>query len=698
MFKKGMNSLRIYVMLCAFLFYFVLPANAVTTLCPMGGLNNTNGERRLALIVGVGEYKNDDIKDLKGPPNDAQQIYDLLTGSKEIGYDFPKENVCLLVNEDATTQRVKRAFERFLVQGVREGKNDIAVFYFAGHGSQIKDIDGDEETDRCDETFLLHDARTGSGHQYVGDLVDDEFHKMLERLHAKTKRAVVILDSCNSGTATRGPSGLVARWQDPEDSTKACPEVNEPEARMESSWRPQAMPNLVALTAASDGTSALERDGQGIFTSALLKVLTQGTDAPLTYAQVSRQVPPLVAADSYQIPYFQGDLNRSVFGSTAGRRPFGWDVKAVKGNKIKLSGVPFPGMGEGAELRIYDGAVTGTAASDPSKAKATVVVTKSTSINADAVVSNPESDASGVKSGDIAVMVRPSDAAQKIKVRLRPESEEGGIPANRAEKLKNLIEANEEAAMFIDIVKEGDSFELSIDGRKLVLRGPENNIRNRYDSDSAVPDSLWQHARQKAFRMLRGEGGADFTDYQTLQVKLIPASEQEDGIKGKWQQALPNSEQVIPNNFSWNVQVKLSADAPKPLLIGGLILSSDGSSYGFPCDGRAIRLQRGQSVTFNAKPSHPRCPFGETFLAVPPLYTQDHVIVFGTQETNPVPWHLMTETAKTRGEQGNGGPLYRALDRYIRPGTRGAVPRVRREDIEDTTWTLSSMTMRVVEP
>jgi hypothetical protein len=74
------------------------------------------------------------------------------------------------------------------------------------------------------------------------------------------------------------------------------------------------------------------------------------------------------------------------------------------------------------------------------------------------------------------------------------------------------------------------------------------------------------------------------------------------------------------------------------------------------------------------------------------------VIVFGTHETNPVPWHLMTETARTRSARARGGPLYRALDRYIRPGTRGAIPKVRLEDIEDTTWTLSSMTMRVVEP
>ena len=144
----------------SFLVCLVLPACAATELCPMGDPSDTGGERRLALIVGVGDYKSEHIRDLKGPPNDARQVYDLLTGAKGQGYGFPKENVCLLVNEAATTEKVKKAFDRVLVQGARNGKNDMAVFYYAGHGSQVKDLNGDE-TDQCDETFPLYDARTG---------------------------------------------------------------------------------------------------------------------------------------------------------------------------------------------------------------------------------------------------------------------------------------------------------------------------------------------------------------------------------------------------------------------------------------------------------------------------------------------------------------------------------------------------------
>jgi hypothetical protein len=673
----------------------------------MEDLIEMDGERRLALIVGVGEYKSARIRDLQGPANDARQVYDLLTGARGQGYGFPKENVCLLVDEQATTKRVKEAFFRVLVEGAREGEDDVAVFYYAGHGSQTKDLNGDE-SDECDETFLLHDARTGSGSQRVGDLVDDELHEMLRQVHANTARAVVILDSCSSGTGTRGTSGLVARWQHPDDPALACATSDTTEARVESTWKPQAMPGLVAFTAASDGTAALERRGQGIFTGALVDVLHRGTDAPLTYAQVARQVPPLVRATSYQIPYFQGDLNRAVFGASGSRRPLGWDVTTVEERRVdgvkttiaKLSGVPLPGMGEGAELRVYDGAVTGSAATDPGNAKATILVTSMTDINAEAMVTAVAAQAPTIEPGDLAIMVRPSDAALKINVRLRPDGEGGGIPAARAAELRRLIEGNAEAAMFIDIVEEGDSFELSLDDDELVLRGPENNVRNRYASDWLVPDSLWQHARQKALLQLRGQGGGDFTDHQTLKVQLVPASRQPKNVRGKWEQAPPNEEQVMPLDHRWNVKVTMSADADKtkPLLVGALILSSDGSSYGLPCDGRAVVLEPGNSAIFEAQPDRRDCLLGETFIAAQPLNTQDHIIVFGTQETNPVPWHLMTETARTRSARGRGGPLYRALDRYMRPGTRGVVSAGGLQEIDETTWTLSSTTIRVVEP
>jgi len=683
-------------LLGALLLAFALRSPAAD-LCPKSEPREVDGVRRVALLVGVGAFKNANVPKLAGAPNDAQQMYDLLTGAKGQGFGFPKENVCLLLDNAATVENMKKSFDRVLVNGVREGKNDVAVFYFAGHGSQQLDLN-DDEPDRCDETFLFHDSRTGTQPNRIGDLVDDDFNLMLTRLYKRTRRVVVILDSCNSGTATRGASDMVARFSESDGAAKACPKVKTVDGKVQTHWAPQAMPELVVLTAASDGTSALETKGHGIFTGALAEVLTQGVDAPLTYAQISRQVPPLVAAsNSPQIPYFQGRLDQVVFDATGKRRPFGWDVTAL-GETIELRGVPVLGMGKGAELRIYDGAVTGSVARDPSAAKATVVVMESTDIIAKAKITAAATGAPAIKRGDLAVMVRPSDEVLKIKVRLRPATESGGIPSERAELLRKMIKENDEAAMFIDLVSAGDNFELSMEGEQLVLRGPENNVRNRYENDGAVPDSLWQHARQKAFLNLRGEGGAEFTDQQTLKVQLVSAAKQASDARGQWKQAPPNTEQIMPLKHRWNVKVTLAEDASKPLLVGGLILSSDGSSYGLPCDGRAIRLSPGESATFEAKGNTPGCPLGETYAAGPPLNTQDHVVVFGTQEKNPVPWYMMTETARTRDARAaGGGPLYSALNRYMRPGTRGQ-GLVRDDQASETTWTLTSITMRVVEP
>ena len=38
----------------------------------------------------------------------------------ENGYGFPEENVCLLTDEEATTERVKEAFESTLVERARK--------------------------------------------------------------------------------------------------------------------------------------------------------------------------------------------------------------------------------------------------------------------------------------------------------------------------------------------------------------------------------------------------------------------------------------------------------------------------------------------------------------------------------------------------------------------------------------------------
>jgi uncharacterized caspase-like protein len=646
-------------------------AQAVSGKCWGGAPVEIDGRRQLALVVGIGQYKYGEIPDLEGPPNDARRMYDVLTGAS---YGFPKANTCLLLDADASRAGFEQAFEGLIE---RAQADDAVVIYFAGHGSQVKDSDGDEP-DEHDETLILHDSRTGDVH----DLRDDDLNGMLGRLASRTQNVLVILDSCNSGTATRGDSGLVARYFEPE-SAADIPDSQGPGDGGEG-YSAAELAGIVTLTAASDGTPALEKDGSGIFTNALITVLSRGGAQPLTYAQIARQVPPLMVADSYQVPYFQGDLQRRIFGRSSGTRPAHWEVIAVD-PALKLSGPPLPGMGVGAELRVYDASASAGDTTDPAKALATVAVRAHSGVNAEARITAPGRDARGIEPGDLAVLVRPADTFVKVTVSLRPASERSGIPAARAQALRRSIAASSEAAALIGVVDRGGEFELSVDSQgKLVLRGPENRIRNTFQSDDKVAETLWHHARQRALLRLRGEGGEDFADDKTLEARLVPARRQPSCADGEWVQAAPLEEQVVPLCHHWNVEVRLAQGTVKPLLIGALVLSTDGSIYGLPRDQRTVLLKPGETVTLDGP--------GETFVGSPPLDTQDHVLVFGTQERNPVAWHLLTQTIKTRGPP-TGRGLNAALDRYLRPGTRGSAPVVEAQD--ETTWTMSSLTTRV---
>lgn len=638
----------------------------------------TGGRRQLALLVGVGKYLGPDIRQLTGPANDLARMRTLLVEQ----YGFPETNVCTLVDEQATTAAFKSAFDKTLVERTREGMGDVAVLFIAAHGSQVLDTNKDEdEEDGLDETILFHDSRVGN----VKDLVDDELNAMLARLYARTHNVVLILDSCNSGTASRGPSAstFTARYVSPADGLKTPPPVGS-SGGLGDPWLPADMTEAVFLSAATDGTSALETGGFGVFTNALIDVLGKVGPVPLSYSQAARRIPVLVqATGSPQIPLFQGNLDREVFGTAGRPRPLAWEVKKA-GEVIELSGPLTPGMGPGAELRLFAPSANRADYSDPAKAKATLVVDSGTGLNVKAHIAAASARAEPPREGDFGILVRPSDEAIKISVRLRPSAELGGIPATRAQAVRSAVAADRDASVAVTLTEGPADFELSVSpAGSLVLRDPEDKVRNTYPSDAGIAESLWQHARQKALRFIQAEGGSDF-DEQTLQVRLVPAATQQPCGQTRlrdWVQSAPAAEQVVPLCVSFQIEVHHVANSPATLLIGGVILSSDGSTIGFP-DGDAIPLAPGRTHIFKA-----------AYFGAPPLDTQDFVRVFGTQQSNRVRWDLLTREFQTRSVGAPTTALHRALDRYLTPGLRG-VGRAK-GPIEDTTWAASGVAMRV---
>lgn len=93
-----------------------------------------------------------------------------------------------LLTTDATASNVVGAMSESIS---RMTAGDMLLVSYAGHGSQVRDVNSDDE-DGFDETWCLYDRM----------LLDDEVGRALAML-PKGSRALVVLDCCHSGTAIR---------------------------------------------------------------------------------------------------------------------------------------------------------------------------------------------------------------------------------------------------------------------------------------------------------------------------------------------------------------------------------------------------------------------------------------------------------------------------------------------------------------
>jgi hypothetical protein len=109
-------------------------------------------------------------------------------------YGFKVEDIRLLADDRATKANIMDRL-RWLTK--QEDPADQIVFHFSGHGSQIRDRNGDELADGLDELICPHDFAWDSNHY----ILDDELQTAFQYCQAKS--IDVFLDSCHSGTGLR---------------------------------------------------------------------------------------------------------------------------------------------------------------------------------------------------------------------------------------------------------------------------------------------------------------------------------------------------------------------------------------------------------------------------------------------------------------------------------------------------------------
>ena len=321
-----------------------------------------------AFVVGISDYINFDDEeggDLPGAEHDARRIRDALV----MRGGFPEGNVRMLLNQDATKEAMEEGITGWLVENARPGDN--VVIFYAGHGSQMWDEDGDED-DGLDETLAPADVDPTSTEF---DISDDEFNRWLGML--PTDNVIVVLDNCNSGTGTRdvtpfSKGRLLARdINDVQRPAGAQRRALPGQERDDTGFDAQetrvlelsaAQPFQVAVDAYFPEVDGREAFHGGAFTTFLVQQLWKAPE-DATYEDVFEDAYEALKRNRFQQdPYISEDVSLKdsplffIDGGTAGRGDMALPVIAMSGNTAELGAGLALGITPGSLFETESGA------------------------------------------------------------------------------------------------------------------------------------------------------------------------------------------------------------------------------------------------------------------------------------------------------------------------------------------------------
>ena len=258
-----------------------------------GGLTG----RRRALCVGIDRYP---TAPLGGCANDARQWRDTL---RALGFEDPN----LLVDGEATRSGILGSVTD-LIRSSRPG--DVLVFQYAGHGTQLTDLNADEtdgDSPGLDEALCPIDFAEGHF------LIDDDLATVFDQVPAGVNMTV-FTDCCHSGTITRFAVGTPAPGTGERTGKarfiEATPEMEAAHAAFrESLGGARAARGRgaydrareILFCACRSREVALESAGHGHFTTRATAVLSKGISG-LTNSEFQRRVISAFGANPPQNP------------------------------------------------------------------------------------------------------------------------------------------------------------------------------------------------------------------------------------------------------------------------------------------------------------------------------------------------------------------------------------------------------------
>lgn len=282
-----------------------------------------------ALLVGIDNYAAP-VNPLQGCVNDVKAVEEYLqTRVKTEGWNL---HLKTLKDEQATRQEIIDGFRKHLCQA---DSNDVALFYYSGHGSQ--ELAPREfwhlEPDKLDETLVCYDSRSEGG----WDLADKELAKLIAEVADKNPHITLILDCCHSGSGSRDPyqETAVRQYSTDERVRPLDSFIFSPEEIQDliASNRQASGLNLprgkhILFASCQDSETAKEYNADGEHRGAFCYFLTQTlkqTPGNLTYRDLFKRTNALVRSKiKQQSPQLEAvdtrDLDQLFLGGAIGDR------------------------------------------------------------------------------------------------------------------------------------------------------------------------------------------------------------------------------------------------------------------------------------------------------------------------------------------------------------------------------------------
>jgi hypothetical protein len=296
-----------------------------------------------ALLIGIEDYTNSNIRSLNGSINDVFLMKNVLRER----FGFKKDDFIVLLDEQATHTGIKNAFTK-LINKIQY--KDFVYIHFSGHGSQTFDLNGDQVRSGIDQTWVSYASRANnSKHIDNYDVLDDEINTWLAAIYAKTDHVIFVSDSCHSATVGRGED---SNSRSLKIDKRRHPLGKKPYTKIEKYYG-------IRIGSARDRESAIEafqEDGQayGKFTWHWARALQQA-QADSTWNDVFKRayMQVVTSRGRAQKPQMEGERSRQILGGNFIPLPPTITVSYANRRRVEIQAGHVAGVTVGSVYRLY---------------------------------------------------------------------------------------------------------------------------------------------------------------------------------------------------------------------------------------------------------------------------------------------------------------------------------------------------------